>query len=387
MDHKSINFGIIEMSGHPKDNDNTSGTVLDLDAQYDADQPTLRVEREEERRNVFINSQLLSRATVFYPDNKLTPWMRNKLVEIAKSGGTDIDNPLGSVLIKSYGRTYLIELFVDFMLQPHRDLLDTLLASGDKMTLGEKSYRAGARLRWKHIFEQVPGVQPMRGSNLIADTIDDRSCIVISMSMYNLARKMGYTPHRNVYDNIEKRLHQLYSAFVTASELDDNGNPIGRAPIRFIKDYRFCYCPAYDKNGKGSKRDRPSVNHVFVIIDRSLLLSIREHGYWLREDQAYVKEYSNPRPRNFLKYIKTHENDFINSKKLKSVLDYYIASFPVPVYRTFKNKVLADITSPDFIRQIWQDFGIQIMQNEDHEWIIRVDPAEASGKTYKLDQK
>ncbi len=58
---------------------------------------------EQDRPNNYISSLLYSRATVFYPAAKITESMKNKLIEVAESGGTDFESPLGKIDIKSYG--------------------------------------------------------------------------------------------------------------------------------------------------------------------------------------------------------------------------------------------------------------------------------------------
>ena len=345
--------------------------------QTERDIINLVVESDTDRRNVYISSLLFSRAIVFYPSDKLTPKMKEKQIEIASSGGTDLKNPLGSVIIPSYDKkNYLIELYVDYMLQGHRDILDTLLAYGTKISLDDKSFNNGDKLDWNSIYATVDGIEPRSGSNGY-QTISDSSTVVISMSMFDLAKKMGRSTHKNVYDNLLNKITQLFSAYVTVSELDEDNDYLERKPLRFIQDYRFCYNSKMNKNKKGN--DTNSVNHIFVILDPSLLISIRDHGCWLREEQQFMSNYTKPLLRNFLKYVLTHTQEFISKKKLNCAIEMYIKSIPLPVGSAFKKNLVNCLLEESIQRKLYMDFGISFYEDNHNEiYILRqnMEPSE-----------
>ncbi|WP_428774882.1 DNA mismatch repair protein [Vibrio sp.] len=317
----------------------------------------IQITEESKRPNNFISSLLYSRLTVFHPSTRPTSYMIKKLTEVAKKGGTDPNQPLERSYVSSYGKDFQIDLHVDYLLQPHRDLLDTLLAHATTITLDDESYQSGRHLRWSDVFRTIEdghGIKTGSGPSDELDIITDRSAIVLSMSMYELAQRMGMRPHRSVYQQIERRIYQLYSSFLSVGELDDNGSVTSRAMLRFIQDFRLFYDASKNKNGRS---DGTVANHVFVIPDRSLLKSIKEHGYFLRLEQILMSNYSKPGVRSFIKYMTTHKASYINGKKLDWLVDKYIESIPSPVSRSFKYDLISNLLA--LARQIETDFKVQ----------------------------
>ncbi|MDF9399087.1 DNA mismatch repair protein [Vibrio sp. 1180_3] len=320
---------------------------------------SLRVTKEENRKNNFISSLLYSRLTIFHPAQRLNSYMQSRLELIAKNGGTDFNTPLESQVISSYGTQYKIELFVDYLLQGHRDVLDTLLAYGTMITLDDEAYNKGKKLTWSEIYGTLPNAEPSKSPQDAFNVLDSGS-VVLSMSMYDLATQMGLRPHRDTYDKIERRIAQLHSAYITASQLDDDGEIIDRAPIRFIEDFRLLYDHSKNKNGKAIER---KTNHVFVVPDRRLLKAIRDHGYFLRLEQQMMRNYSQPTVRSFLKYMRTHKSEFIHGKRFDWLVDQYVQSIPTEVGRTFKALLKKNILS--MASQIEMDFQVQFRKSEE----------------------
>ncbi|RSD30474.1 DNA mismatch repair protein [Vibrio pectenicida] len=320
------------------------------------------VHEESERKNAFISSLLYSRATVFHPSLTLTSFMKKKLVEVAENGGTTFDTPLGTSIISSYGNSYRVDLYVDYLLQGHRDLLDTLLAYATKITLDKKSREQGLPFTWSSVLKTISGIEVV-SENHPYNIIDDQSSIVLSMSMYELAIRMGLTPHRTNYKKIEDRIAKLFAVFLTVSQIDDDGSLMDRKPLRFIKDFRVCYDPSKNKNGKN--KGNAVANHVFVILERSLLKSIKDHGFFLREEQFLMANYSQPSIRSFLKYLKTHKKQFASGKKLDWMMEQYIQSMASPVGINFRTSLKKLILDSEMMKQIENDFYIQIRMKED----------------------
>lgn len=314
----------------------------------------LTVTDEENRKNRFISSILFSRATIFHPASRLTSSMQNKLINIAKSGGTNPNQPLESVKISSYGKDFQVDLHVDYLLQPHRDILETLLAYARTIQLDEESYDLGARLTWKQIFNTI-GEGVISGSQ--ADNFDsfiDREATVLSMSMYDLAKRMGVATTRANYDQIERRIVQLSTAHLIINELDEHGKIISKKPLSFIQDYRF-YC---DKTKHKNRHNNNNLtNHVFVVPDMRLLQAIRDHGYYYRIEQYKMAHYTKPSVRSFLKYITTHKSTFLNNKTLEWAIDSYIESIASKVSHSFRSDLRRDLLTNAVL--IEQDFGLQ----------------------------
>jgi hypothetical protein len=315
----------------------------------------LTVVNEEDRKNRFISSLLFSRATIFHPASRLTSSMQNKLVEVAKKGGTDPNFPLESVTIKSYGKNFQVDLHVDYLLQPHRDILETLLAYAQTIQLDEQSYETGALLKWSKVFKTISDGEISLSQEDGFDSFLSSDSTVLSMSMYDLANKMGMAPTRANYNQIEKRIVQLSTAHLIINELDDNGNIIGKKPLSFVQDYRF-YCDKskYKRNVADAKN---LTNHVFVVPDMRLLQAIRDHGYYYRLEQYKMSHYSKPSIRSFLKFITTHEPKFLNKKSFDWLINSYIDSIASKVSHSFRSDLKKDLLEHAIM--IEKDFNFQ----------------------------
>ena len=315
----------------------------------------LTVTKEEDRKNKFISSILFSRATIFHPASRITTSMQTKLVEIAKSGGTNPNTPLESVNVNSYGKTFRVDLHVDYLLQPHRDILETLLAYAQTIQLDDASYDMGARLTWSQIFGTIGEGEISSSQTDGLDSFIDHEATVLSMSMYELAKRMGMAPTRANYDQIEKRIIQLSTAHLIINELDDDENIVGKKPLSFFQDYRFYCDKTKHKNGRSQTN---LTNHVFVVPDMRLLQAIRDHGYYYRLEQYKMSNYSKPSVRSFLKYITTHKPTYLHRKTLDWAISAYIDSIASKVSHSFKSDLKKDLINNAI--QIEQDFSLQL---------------------------
>lgn len=316
---------------------------------------SLTVINEEDRKNRFISSILFSRATIFHPASRLTSTMQAKLVAIAQNGGTDPNHPLESVSINSYGKNFRVDLHVDYLLQPHRDILETMLAYAQTIQLDDSSYEAGARLSWSQVYNTISNGEPSATQEDGFDSFIDRDATVLSMSMYELATRMGMATTRANYDQIERRITQLATAHLVINELDNEQNVTGKKPLEFVQDYRF-YCDK-SKFKTGNSSGKNLTNHVFLVPDIRLLQAIRDHGYYYRLEQHKMTNYSKPSVRSFLKFITTHKPEYLHTKKFEWALDSYIQSIASKVSHSFKSDLRKDLMFHAI--QIEKDFSLQ----------------------------
>ncbi|MGR5432233.1 DNA mismatch repair protein [Vibrio campbellii] len=315
---------------------------------------SLTVTNEEDRKNRFISSILFSRATIFHPASRLTSTMQSKLIAVAKSGGTDPNHPLESVSINSYGKNFRVDLHVDYLLQPHRDILETMLAYAQTIQLDDASYEAGARLTWSQVYKTISDGELSATQQDGFDSFIDRDATVLSMSMYELATRMGMATTRANYDQIERRITQLATAHLVINELDDEQNVVGKKPLEFVQDYRFYCDKSKFKTGRSTKN---LTNHVFLVPDMRLLQAIRDHGYYYRLEQHKMTHYSKPSVRSFLKFITTHKPEYLHHKKFEWALDSYIQSIASKVSHSFRSDLRKDLLANAI--QIEQDFNLQ----------------------------
>ena len=302
---------------------------------------SLTVTNEEDRKNRFISSILFSRATIFHPASRLTSTMKSKLMDVAQGGGTDPNRPLESVTINSYGKNFQVDLHVDYLLQPHRDILETMLAYAQTIQLDDESYEAGARLTWSQVYQTISDGEESDSQEDSFDSFIDPDATVLSISMYELATRMGMATTRANYDQIERRITQLATAHLVINEIDEDQNITSKRPLEFVQDYRF-YCDK-SKFKTGKKSTKNQTNHVFLVPDMRLLQAIREHGYYYRLEQHKMTHYSKPSVRSFLKYITTHKGKFLNTKTLEWALDNYIQSIASKVSHSFRSDLRKDI--------------------------------------------
>ncbi|WP_217529302.1 DNA mismatch repair protein [Vibrio metschnikovii] len=322
---------------------------------------------EQDRPNNYISSLLYSRATVFYPAAKITESMKNKHIEVAESGGTNFENPLGKIDIKSYGKNLTVNLHGDFLLQPHRDILEALLAFATTIKLSDESYRKGKTLSWDDIFITIFNGNNAKINNDSFDSKIESDAVVLSSSLYELANNLNLEPHPSNYRIIERRLNQLLSAFLLVEEKDEDDKCIDRKVVRFIQDIRFVHDPMKNKR-KGTSQNK--TNHIFVVLDYRLLAAIRDHGYFFRAEQRKISKYKEPSIRSFLKFMLTNNVQFLSGKKLEWLIGQYLLSIliepsnPRRMKSSLKNNLIR------YKNQILEDFDVMIKQDESNIYRI-----------------
>lgn len=324
-------------------------------------QSNLEITDEKDRANKFISSIIYSRATVFHPSTRHTQRMKDRLVELATSGGIDPARPLESVEMSSYGRRYKVDLHVEYLLQTHRNLLETIFAYGQTIKLDDESYNAGKRLNWKSVLGTVEGIKLSESQPDAFDVIADPNATVFSISMYEIAKRLGKRQNRINYDQFERLILQLSAAKMTVSEFDENDNIIDVKTMNFIQDYRLCYDSSKIKNngntGKG-KKNHNLTNHVFIVPDVKLIRLIAEQGYYYRLDQRKMLNYKSSAVQSFIKWITTHKGKFLNTKKLDWLIDEFLASIASPVSVNFRNELKKSLIADSL--QLEKDFDLQI---------------------------
>ncbi len=329
----------------------------------------LSVIEEKNRSNKFISSLLFSRATVFHPASRLTPTMQTKLALMAQRGGVSIDHPLESVEISSFGKNFRVELHNNYLLHPHRDVLETLLAYAKLIKIDDNALKKGSKITWRSILTTLPDAKPASDRGL--DEEINSKHIVLSMSLYDLAKKMKIKPIRSNYKLIEDRIFQLNTAKLFVSELDKNGMISTRKPLSFIKDFLFCYDSAKIKNGMADKKQ--SANHVFVIPDQYLLEAIKNHGYYYRLEQHKMTHYNSYAVRSFIKWMTTHEPNFFNTKRLSWAIEEYMASLASITGASFKYDLKKGLIEAK--DQIEEDFQFQLIaKGKDHQFFYIGEP-------------
>lgn len=321
----------------------------------------LKITEEQDRPNNYISSLLYSRATVFYPAAKITEAMKSKLIEVAESGGTDFENPLGKMDINSYGKNLTINLHGDFLLQPHRDILEALLAFATTIKLSDESYLEGKKISWDDILSTIFNGNNAKIKNDPFDSKIESDAVVLSSSLYDLANNLNLEPHPSNYRIIERRLSQLLSAFLLVEEKDEHGKCIDRKVVRFIQDIRFVHDPMKNKRGGASKN---KTNHVFVVLDHRLLAAIRDHGYFFRVEQKKISKYKEPSIRSFLKFMLTNNVQFLSGKKLEWLIEQYLLSIPVELSNPRRMKTSLKNNLLKYRNHILEDFDIIIKQDE-----------------------
>lgn len=320
----------------------------------------LEVTEEKDRANSFISSVIYSRATVFHPSTRHTEAMKKKLIEIASTGGIDPDRPLETIELSVYGdekgtsERYKIDLHVEYLLQTHRNLLETIFAYGKTI----KSKNINERLNWKQVLSEVKGIKLSESQPNAFDVISDPLATVFSISLYELAKRLGKTPNRINYDHFERLILQLSAAKMTVSKINEDGEVFESQDMNFIKEYRFCYDSNKSKNSLKSKKGDKLTNHVFIIPDVKLVSLIAQKGYFLRLNQRKMQNYKSSSVQSFIKWLATHETKFINTKKLDWVIDEYLSSIASPVSANFRSELKKNLIADRF--QLEADFDYQI---------------------------
>lgn len=318
----------------------------------------LIVTPESQRQNRFISSRLVSQATIFYPASQLTPTMKSKLIEMAKGGGTDPNSPLESTYINWEGKHYRIDLHADYLLQVHRDILDVMLAFAETIQLDDVSYSNCNHFSWKDVYQTIDKVTEIQQNNLDSSISSDAT--ILSMSLNELATKIGLSSTKKNHEKIQRCIIQMATTHLVINELSEDRSVRSKRPLKLIQDYRFCYNKSHTNSERNT--ERALINHVFLIPDKRLLQSIRDHGYCYRLDQHKITQYTKASVRSFLKYIISNQLDTLNNKTLDWALDCYLHSIASKVSHDFRNRLKIDLL--ENAKQIEQHFYLRFQYTD-----------------------
>lgn len=315
----------------------------------------LRITEEKDRKNTPISSALYGRISIFHPSQRLTPSMKMRLIDIAQSGGTDLNNPLESAITKYKGKMFRVGLHVDYLLHPHRDVLEMIISYARTVELHDESFNNSERLTWFDVLSSISGTNITNPQRELTETINSEAT-VFSISMYELARLLKISPTRKNYDQIEKRITQLATAKISISELDEEGTPIDVKPFSFIESFRFCYDANKNKNNRAEK---PATNHVFIVLNNQLVETIITYPTkHFRKDQYKITNYNSLPLRSLIKWVTTHEPEFLHTKKMEWVIDRYISSIATDTSASFKSKLKKELLANT--DQLEIDYGLKL---------------------------
>lgn len=316
----------------------------------------LIVTTESQRKNRFISSRLISQANIFYPASRLTPTMQSKLIEIAKRGGTTLNAPLESVHIHCEGKHYRVDLHINYLLQSHHDILETILAYADTIQLNDVSYSNGAQLTWAQVYQTVENDPLTELQQESFDSYISNDATILSMPLNELATKIGVAATPENYEQIQRRITQLSTTQLVVNELSDDQRIVSKRPLTFVQDYRF-YCNKSHTKNRWIK-DQDLTNHVFLIPDKRFLQMIRDHGYGYRLDHHKITHYTKASVRSFLKYITSYQTELLNDKTLDWAIDRYLHSIASKVSDNFRHSLKKDLL--DNAKQIEQHFSLRL---------------------------
>lgn len=339
---------------------------MSLNLMANDDDNDLEITFEKDRVNKYISTVLYSRAVMFHPSDRLNGQMKKNLLDVAKSGGSRFEIPLASKTIKSKNsNTYKIELFGDYLLQTHRELLETILAFADLIKLKDQSYFDGKSLTWDQIFKYLPNFEISKDREGISKSNKIHpDSFILSISLYDLAKYQGRDKTRKNYDSYENMILQLSLAQLVITEYSEDGRVIEKSPLTFFEDYKFVFDRSKIKNKKGL--EEKNANHLFIIPALSLCDAIDNKGYLKKEFQMKIAKYSVSSLQTFFKWFITHSPKFIHTKKLDWMIDFFYDSLATPVHdkfkRDLKKKFLANL------KQFEADFDFTLIPLENGDF-------------------
>lgn len=324
----------------------------------------LQIIEEQDRGDKNIGSLIYSRAVIFHPTNRLTNIMKARLKEVAEAGGSQMSLPLARSESQINGERVTIDLHGNYLLHSHREILEAILAHSDLVRLYPDDYDAGLKMGWNDVFRAVNSKEISgKSSN---DTLDESDGMVLSIGMYDLALKLGMTPHRKNYERIRDKLLQVQLSSLMVYKYSEGGEVSEASSLKFIKDLKF----VFDTSKKNFSKIQTSndCNHILLVPDNSLLEMIRDHGYFKRSDQEKIPNYNGDLIKSFIKWVKTHKATFINTKKLTWAIDQYINSLATPTNKNTHSRLENELLKCS--EQIAKDFNIHIRLNADDEYQI-----------------
>ncbi len=339
---------------------------MSLNLMASDDDNGLEITFEKDRVNKYLSTVLYSRAVMFHPSDRINGEMKKNLLKVAESGGSRFDIPLASKTITSKNsNTYKIDLFGDYLLQTHRELLETILAFSDVIKLDDKAFFDGKDLTWDQIFKSAPNFEMSKDRQGItkSNKIHPDS-FILSISMYDLAKHQRKMKTRKNYDSFENMILQLSLAQLVITEYSKDGQVIEKSPLTFFEDYKFVFDRSKVKNKKGL--EEKNANHLFIIPALSLCDAIDNNGYLEKEYQMKISKYSVSSLQTFFKWLITHDTKFIHTKRLNWVIDFFYDSLTTPVQRNFKSDLKKNFLAN--LKQFEADFDFTLIPLENGDF-------------------
>ncbi len=330
-------------------------------------QPSIELTPSTSRSHVPVSILTFGRSLTFHPSGCLSPRMKQRLTEVAASGGSRIDNPLSFTEMNLFGKDYRVSVHNTFLLSPHQELLESVLSGGDHIQLSDNSYENGGVLSWKSVIDLIGkgsedvGIKINGKDQYLPDPLSvnhgfvNRDSSVISISLYNLAKALGQEPHTKSYQLYKQRIFDLdnFSAYI--DELDNAGNVVSTKRLKLFEEVRFIHNPNAVRNGSVSAK---SPNHVLLVIDRTALQLFAKEGYLPGRIQMLLKHYRKPTMKSFLRFLLTNKGTFIENK----TLDYFLRKYGETSAFPSSRKVMKQLKDSfiNNIEQINDDFGYNL---------------------------
>lgn len=327
---------------------------------------------EDERPDNFVSTTFFGRATIFHPSKNLSEAMIARKKEIAGVPDGLANIPLVQVEADVHGESYTVSLYGEYLLQVHREILETVFAHGKCMKCDRELLDQGVQYVWGDIYDDIesgstPRIDIKKASPKEREIVNPNTLVkspylpIFSMSLYELATRLGMSPNRKNYESIMSRIRTLHMAQVDIRrKLPEGGYE--EFPVSFLDDYRF-YCDhsklrrsTKERNEKGDVVT--AANHIFLVPSPQLLQAIRFKGYFKASEQASIANYSKPSVKSFLKYLGTHKRTFVEAKTLDYMIGEYVASIASETSRTFSYDLKKTII--ELSGQIEKDFKYQI---------------------------
>lgn len=315
-----------------------------------------------------ISSMIYSRAIVFYPAIRKTPKMKKRLDEIHALKLADkptYNIPLDEVILNIKGVTKKISIHEDFLLQTHRDVLDSILANSDAVTLIGNS----DSFSWRRVLNTVAAEQGVEfdyqadesaiSSVKLSEKIP-KTLPVLSIPLYKVAKSLGMQANHKTYNSIIQKVHDMAHATIYHSTQNPDGTFGGKEPLNLVKMYLACRSPK-NRNSLVDSVSAKTPNHILVVMDALFFKAISADKHYLKKDYNRFQPFKTPSLKSFLIWLSTHNNDFLDNKSLKWLIDEYVKSTITEVGGAFKYQ-LRDAVMAN-IDEIEKQFKISFVEN------------------------
>ena len=322
-------------------------------------------------QNRHICSYLLSRCQIFHPMRSVS-----EINNLDKN--ISYDTPLKIKEVWLMNIKYLISIKSFPLFEAHREVLDSMIAAGMSIRINKNSSESKI-FTWEDVLDATDNA--LNGKLLRPSTKDilkrqfTSDTVVMCISDYQLTLERGLQPKIKNYENGRRMIQELSNFSWDIQEI----RPEKKDDILFYKGFSFVKDYLFTTIDYGNKRKK--ANYIFVVIDPEYIKNLKKNGFFPIKKQFLMKNYSkNIGLRSFIKYLETHNENFLKNRPLDWCLEQFKQTFCFDCnQKCFKR--LKDALKA-FAPSLEKNFGIKVTYDAQGEALLSKDASISNKEEY-----